>query len=243
MLRIAICDDDKRLLEVLEREVRSWAKERQEICSVELFITAEAFLFAWEEKKDMDVLLLDIEMPGMDGMELARLLRGKGDRTEIIFVTGIPDYAPEGYDLEAVSYLVKPVKRERLCTALDRAREKAGRRNAILAPVCAGELERIYVSDICFLEGAGHETILRKRDGANIVCKARLQELEQELQEKSEAFFKPHRSYLISLDHVERITKKEIQMEGGILIPIARGNWESLNRAYVLYFRNQCAAL
>ena len=96
MLRIAICDDDKRLLEVLEREVRSWAKERQEICSVELFITAEAFLFAWEEKKDMDVLLLDIEMPGMDGMELARLLRGKGDRTEIIFVTGIPDYAPEG---------------------------------------------------------------------------------------------------------------------------------------------------
>ena len=67
--------------------------------------------------------------------------------------------------------------------------------------------------------------------------------MEQELQEKSEAFFKPHRSYLISLDHVERITKKEIQMEGGILIPIGRGKWESLNRAYVLYFRNQCAAL
>lgn len=239
MLRVAICDDDKILLGVLEREVRFWARERQEPCSVEPFAAAEAFLFAWEEKKDMDVLLLDIEMPGMDGLKLARLMRGKGDRTGIIFVTGNPEYALEGYDLEAVSYLVKPVKRERLHTALDRAREKAGRGNAILAPVCAGEVERVYVSDIWFLEGAGHETILRKRDGADIVCKARLQVLEQELTEKSEAFFKPHRSYLINLEHVERITKKEIQMEGGVLIPIARGKWESLNRAYMVYYRNR----
>ncbi len=239
MLHIGICDDDEILLETLAGEVEGWAAERREACSVELLSTADSFLFAWEEKKDMDVLLLDIEMPGMDGLALARKLRRSGERLEIIFVTGSADYALEGYDLEAVSYLVKPVKRERLYLALDRARERADRREVLLAAVSAGEVERVYVSDICYLESEGHETILRKRNGTGISCKESLQQLERELEEKTEAFFKPHRSYFINLAYVERITKKDVQMEGGVMIPIARGKWEALNLAYMRYFRKE----
>ncbi|MCI8529984.1 MAG: response regulator transcription factor [Lachnospiraceae bacterium] len=237
MLRVGICDDDTAMLEILDAEVKRWAKEKQEICSVALFTTAEAFLFAWDEKKDMDVLLLDIEMPGTDGMELARNLRQKGEHIGIIFVTGNPDYALEGYDLEAVSYVVKPVKKERLYSALDRAREKAGCREVLLLTVAAGEVERVYVSEICYLESNGHETILRKRGGTNLSCKISLQQMEQMLEGKKEVFFKPHRSYLIHMSCVERITKKDVRMEGGELIPVARGKWEALNRAYMECFR------
>lgn len=237
MLHIGICDDDRTVLENLAREVEGWAKEKAELCSVECFLTADSFLFAWDEKKDMDVLLLDIEMPGMNGMKLARQLRQKGEHISIIFVTGNSEYALEGYDLEAVSYLVKPVKREKLYTALDRARERAGSREALLVSIAAGEVEKVYIADICFLESQGHETILWKRDGTKISCKVNLQRLEQELQEKSDDFFRPHRSYLIHMGCVERITKKEAQMEGGLLIPIARGKWEALNQAYMKYFR------
>lgn len=239
MLHVAVCDDDRILLENLSREVELWAQEEQAVCSVELFATAEAFLFAWEEKKDIEVLLLDIEMPGMDGMELARSLRRRGERLGIIFVTGNPDFALEGYDLEAVSYLVKPIKRDRLRAALNRAVRQAGGRKALLVPIAAGEVEKVYVSDICFLESGGHETVLRMRDGRDIICKEPLRQLEQELEESAEAFFKPHRSYVVNLGYVDRMTKKEIRMEGGTLIPIARGKWEELNRAYMRYFRRQ----
>ncbi len=239
MLHIGICDDDMIVLENLAGEVKRWGKEKQELCSVELFPTADSFLFAWEEKKDMDVLLLDIEMPGMNGMELARKLRQRGEHISIIFVTGNSEYALEGYDLEAVSYLVKPVKRERLYAALDRARERMSSREALLVTISAGEVERVYVSDICFLESEGHETVLRKRDGTRISSRVNLQQLEQELEGKSEAFFKPHRSYLINLGYVEKITKKDVRMDGGMLIPIARGKWEALNQAYMGYFRRK----
>ncbi len=239
MLRVAICDDDRVLLEDLSREVQLWAKERDEACSVGLFPSAEAFLFAWEEKKDTEVLLLDIEMPGMDGMELAKRLRRRGERLSIIFVTGNPDFALEGYDLEAVSYLVKPVKRERLRAALDRAARQSVSREALLVDISAGEVEKVYVSDLCCLESRDHETILRMRDGRVIPCRRALRQLEQELREMSEAFFRPHRSYLIHLDYVAKITKKEVQLEGGILVPIARGKWEGLHRAYMRHFRSK----
>ncbi len=239
MIHFAICDDKKAVLSDLEREVGDWAGEKKETYSVELYTSADAFLFAWEERKDTDVLLLDIEMPGMDGIALARKLRGMGERISIIFVTGNPDFALEGYDLEAVSYIVKPLKRERLWAALDRAGEHMRRREALIVPLSGGEMERVYVSDVCYLESDGHGTIVWKRDGSRLMCKAGIQQLEQELEENKDNFFKPHRSYLIHLDCVERISRKDVQMENQAFVPVARGKWEALNQAYLQYFRRK----
>lgn len=240
-MHIAICDDERTSLDYLSAETAEWAKAEKESCRTEKFTAADAFLFAWEEKKDMDILLLDIEMPGTDGMTLARTLRRMGERIGIIFVTGNPEFALEGYDLEAVSYLVKPVKREKLRAALNRAREQMRRRPAVLVPLCAGEVEKVYVSDICCLESDIHDCLIWKRDGSKVVCRTGLQQLEQEIAacECRDAFFKPHRSYFINLAYVERIGKKEVRMENQMQIPIARGKWEALNQAYMEYFRKQ----
>lgn len=240
-MHIAICDDEEISLNKLTEAVADWAKAEQEPCRTSLFATADAFLFAWEEKKDMDTLLLDIEMPGTDGIALARKLRRIGERIGIIFVTGNPDYALEGYELEAVSYLVKPVKQEKLWAALSRAREQMSRRPALLLPFSAGEVEKVYISDICCLESDGHDSVAWKRDGTKLVCKTGLLQLERELAECGclDAFFKPHRSYAINLGFVERIGKKEVRMENKMLVPVARGKWEALNQAYMRYFRRQ----
>lgn len=239
MLHVAVCDDERTALQELEEEVREWARSEGEVCSVETFASADAFWFIWEERKDLDLLLLDIEMPGMDGMELAKRLRQAGEGIGIIFVTGNPDFALEGYDLEAVSYIMKPVRRERLRTALDRGRDRLLRRAAVLIPLPGGEVERLYVSDICFLESDGHMSFVWKKDGTRLVSKAGIQQLEQELLDCSDAFFKPHRSYFINLGHVERIGKKDVRMSNQMLVPVARGKWEPLNQAYLGYFRRQ----
>lgn len=239
MLHVAVCDDERTALQELAEEVRRWAEAEGEACSVETFASADAFWFVWEERKDLEVLLLDIEMPGMDGMELARRLRQAGEPIGIIFVTGNPDFALEGYDLEAVSYVMKPVRRERLHAALSRARERMARRAAVLLPLSGGELERLYIADICCLESDGHASIVWKKDGTKLVSKMGIQQLEQELENCSDAFFKPHRSYFINLAHVERIGKKDVRMGNQMLVPIARGKWEPLNQAYLRYFRGQ----
>ncbi len=239
MLHVAVCDDERTALQELAEEVRRWAEAEGEACSVETFASADAFWFVWEERKDLEVLLLDIEMPGMDGMELARRLRQAGEPIGIIFVTGNPDFALEGYDLEAVSYVMKPVRRERLHAALSRARERMARRAAVLLPLSGGELEMLYIADICCLESDGHASIVWKKDGTKLVSKMGTQQLEQELENCSDAFFKPHRSYFINLAHVERIGKKDVRMGNQLLVPIARGKWEPLNQAYLRYFRGQ----
>lgn len=239
MLHLAICDDDKTLLEALKSEVESWAEQENTACSVEVYASAEAFLFAWEEKKGTDILLLDIEMPGMDGITLTKKLRREGEPISIIIVTGNPDFALEGYDLEVASYIVKPVKKQKLHAALHRARERMRERRAILAPLSAGEVERVYVEDICYLESDGHDTILWKRDGGRICCKAGILQLEQELTGESQAFYKPHRSYLVNLECVDRIGKKDLRMVSGAFVPIARGKWEDLNWTYMKYYRRR----
>ena len=109
---IAICDDNTADIQYLSTLLQEWAGQKGTLLRTDTFPTAEAFLFHYQEEKDYDILLLDIEMPGMDGMALAKKLRGMGERLGIIFVTGNPEFALEGYDLEAVSYIVKPIKRE-----------------------------------------------------------------------------------------------------------------------------------
>lgn len=131
MLRIAICDDETAQRSLLEAYVGEWGMLQQQEVDMALVGSAEQFLFHWEERR-RDILLLDIDMPGGDGLSLARRLRSQGEDVQIVFVTGLAEYALEGYDVDAVSYLIKPVEKERLFACLDKALARCGRE----APRC-----------------------------------------------------------------------------------------------------------
>lgn len=240
MLHITICDDEPAALSLLESFVTEWAKRENAEVQIDRCKNADQFLFLWEEKKNVDILLLDIEMPGMSGISLAHRLREMGEDLQIIFVTGIADHVLEGYDVDAVSYLLKPVKKERLFACLDRAKNRCGHRAPMLVLETAGEAVRVKLMDICYLESLAHDTMVYCVDMRDAIrCKTGIAQMERELGRESGSFFKIHRSYLINLAHVERITRKEVEMETGVSLPIARGKWEELNRAYLNYYRGK----
>ncbi len=92
MLNIAVCDDESVEIEYLTQLTRQWAKLTETAVSISCFASAEAFLFEYEENKDFDILLLDIQMNAMDGIELAEKIRENNSSVQIVFITGFPDY-------------------------------------------------------------------------------------------------------------------------------------------------------
>lgn len=199
------------------------------------FSSAEAFLFAYETNQQLDVLLLDIQMPGLSGMDLAHRLRQKQDPLTLALITAIPDFALEGYEVDALAYLIKPISDEALFALLDKA--KARRQPPFLLIDHDGQTERILLSDILYLESQGHDT--------RIVCSRRellsphvLSHYETLLNDQFPGqFHRCHRCYLINLARTASIHKKEVLLDQGHRIPVARGHFEPLSQAYMAYYR------
>ena len=95
-------------------------------------------------------------------------------------------------------------------------------------------MNKIRQLDVFIIESIGHETMIHMSD-EKIVCKKGISVLEQEVRE--EYFYRCHRSYLVNLSKINSISKKEVIVEGNISIPIARGKWEGLNKAYLNFYR------
>ena len=240
MLHLVICDDEPSQLALLEAYVRQWAGEKKTDIKISQCRNAQQFLFLWEEERAVDIALLDIDMPGMNGICLAHKLRGEGERLPIIFVTGLTDYVLEGYDVEAVSYLLKPVRKDKLFACLDKAADRRRKEEPSLLLEMPGGTARLGLKEICYVESTAHDTLVyRACGGEGLRCRTGIRQLEESLCVAGGSFFKIHRSYLVNLSWASRITRKEVVMDTGQALPIARGRWEAVNQAYLDYYRGK----
>lgn len=235
MRRIAICDDEGEQARLLKDYAAEWAAGQHEAVDFALFASAEAFLFAWEEDKDFDVLLLDIQMGQMSGIELAKELRRQGSGLPIVFITGIPDYMEEGFEVEAIHYLLKPVSREKLFSCLDRAVKRSARESVLLLTTADGEEARVCQRDIALLEAAGHRVLLTTADGAVTEVKTGFRELASML--APEEFVQCHRSYVVGLRYVRRLQKERLVLDSGASVPISRRLFSQVNAAFVRFYK------
>ena len=233
-MRIAICDDEILQLELLKHYVEKWADEEGINPSIELFKSAESFHFEWLEDSSYDIILLDIQMAELSDIELAKLIREKDKHIQIIFVTAIPDYIGEGYDVDAINYLIKPISEEKLRECLNKAiNKKEIQPKSILVEIDGG-VHRIYEDSIIHLEIKGHELFIYQKE-KTIVTRRPLNEMEELLSE--DEFIRPHRSYMVALKYIKRINKKDIILKNGTTIPISRGNYKEVQRRFFDYFK------
>lgn len=228
---IAICDDASADAEYIFSLVSNWARATRSAVSIDSFSSAEAFLFHYAEDKSYDILLLDIEMGRMDGVQLAKTIRKDNGEIQIIFITGYMDYIADGYEVEALQYLLKPVDESKLSASLSRAVNKLRRNERALLLEFGGETVRVPLYEIRFLEvRQNYVTIHAKED---YTVKKTLGQLEKEL---DGGFFRTGRSYIINLRFVDKITRTGIYLRDGSSVPLSRGLYEPLNRAMIRYF-------
>ena len=230
-MKIVICDDNAADAAYVSGLTEGWKRQKGIAAELITFSSAEALLFAWEENRDMDILLLDIELGGMSGLELARRLREYGAGTQIIFLTGYMDYIAEGYDVEALHYLLKPVTGERLDQVLDRAAERISVRERMLLLSLPEGLVQLPLYEIRYLEVMRNYTTVHGNEDYSV--KRGLNDLAGEL---DESFYRIHRSYIVNLRFIRRITREEVTLKDGTALPLSRKHYEGLNRALIAYF-------
>lgn len=231
MYRFAICDDEPADLIYVKSKILEWAKKRYLEVDIREFPTAESFLFTYDGEKDFDVLFLDIEMGEMSGVELAKRIRDQNKSIQIVFVTGYMEYISEGYDVEALHYLLKPVGKDKLEGVLDRALERIGMQEKALLIQSAGETVRIPLYEIRFMEVQKNYVTIHGKEEYSM--KRTLKEVHKELDGR---FFQTHRSYIVNLGFVKKITKSAVVLKDETNIPLARGLYDKINQAFISCF-------
>ncbi|NLW39651.1 MAG: response regulator transcription factor [Tissierellia bacterium] len=234
IINIAIVDDEEVQVQLLTKYVENWACKKNIKLIVDSFYSGESFEFSWSMDKRYDVLLLDIQMPGLNGVELAKKIREEDQIINIIFITAIPDYIGEGYNVEAINYLIKPIDEKKLYECLDRAFEKTPKEEKVLLVEEQGEIHRIVQGDILYIESFGHNLEINTIDERYNIRK-NIGNMEKELDDKD--FVRCHRSYIVGLRYVKRIGKNELELDNGIIIPVSRRQYAKTNRAFIEYYR------
>lgn len=230
-LKICVCDDDPAQRGYLADVVRAWAKRNRHLAELRQYADAGAFLFDYSEEKDFDVLLLDVELPGMNGIELAKAVRRENDAVQIIFITGFYEYFGDGFDVSALHYLIKPVEEEKLCAVLNRAAELlAYRQRSVLLSTPEGDV-KVPLADILYAEAQNVYVVVHTTHGP-YRTRMSLGKFSALL---DETFFKVHRSYIAGLKHVRKITRTAVVMANGDTIPISRGLYHDVHAALIKY--------
>ena len=226
--RVAIVDDSNIDAEYVQSILKEWAKDRQAGVQAQRFVSAESFLFHYVEDKAWDILLLDIEMPGKSGVELAKEIRKTNEAIQIVFVTGYSDYIAEGYEVSALHYLMKPVNEEKFFSVLDRAVSKLKSREKALFLETSSETVHVPMHAIRYIDVRQNYVTVHAREDYTV--KKTLGAMEKELDDR---FFRAGRSLILNLGYIRRVSKTDVYLEDGTVLQLPRGVYDALNRAII----------
>lgn len=237
-MRIAYCEDEPAQAALVRAMILQWAESRKITAEVILYESAEEFLFK-NEVFAYDIVFLDIAMRQMNGVELARAIRRKDRALPIAFLTADRTFAIEGYELHAVRYLLKPVAMEKLGSLLDELLETAEADAQDTDCITVGEkgaVRKISESSICYIEVLGHYTQLHLQDSSAVRVKESLASVAAMLHQK-ELFVKCHRSFVVNLRYVEKISRAACALSDGTVLPVSRNSYQELNERFIQYYR------
>lgn len=232
-LKIAICDDEIAQIKYIKMVVGKWAGINDKTVETAAFDCAEGFFFHYSEDNAFDILLLDIQMKNMNGIELAKKIRKSNEAMQIVFITGYQDYMAEGYEVSALHYLMKPVSEEKLFNVLDKACRRLNKVERAILVKTDCENVRIPICDIVYVESFAHTVEITTNNG-KIKASMSISEIETEL---GDGFVRCHRSYITGLKYIKRITRNEVILDNGISVPLSRRLYDKVNQSFIDFYK------
>lgn len=234
MLTLCICDDSPEDTTQIRALADRFVQEHPELgLRTEFFSSPFDLLEHLDEKGGFDLYLLDILMPHMKGIELARRIRERGEPAELIFLTISREYALDAFEVDASGYLVKPVGWEKFQRALVASVHRLGGAEvpSFLLRTKAG-LRKILFRELVMVESFDHDRVCTLSDSSRAVTADTLSSLMERLS-FDPRFFSPHRAYIINLEHITALNGPSVTLSTDRCVPVSRPKLAALKKAYM----------
>lgn len=228
-MKIAVCDDQESCIRQVRELILSWTDRPADLV-VHFFDNGDALLQA-HAATGYDVILLDVVMPLLSGMDTARELRQSDKDVKIVFLTSSPEYAVDAFSVKASNYLLKPLDPARFCACLNELAQDLRAAGKSITVREAGAVHRVELSSIEYIEAQNKHTLFVLSDGRTLRSTEPLYTLERMLP-LADGFFKCSRSFLVNLFLVDTYSVKEVKTHSGARIPLSRGIHREFESAY-----------
>lgn len=231
MIRIAICDDEQTVCALLQEHVSQYMQQADEPFQIKCFSNALQLLHA---PAPFDILLLDIQMPGINGVEFARIFRETHSHTALIFITGLQEYVFDAFEVNAIDYICKPIDVDRLQRALARAVQSVHMSvPKHLLVQTMNTCRSVAIDTIYYCEVINRKIYLHTQNGV-VDYYGKLAELATQLDSR---FVQCHRSYLVNLDYLAQYESGRVTLKNGETLPVSRLRHHEFMSAIMQYMK------
>ncbi len=236
MYTIVICDDEPRQLRQICMAADNYFAGHPEYeVRILDFDNAVMLLEYLEKSGGCEVALLDICMPGINGVDIGNEIRKRKDHTEIIFLTNSNEFAAEAFELEAAHYLLKPYTQEQFDRAMDRVFARYARKNVkkLLLSLENGAIQSVDANGITYIESIRYNRVVHTQSGEYEEKQRSLTSFMEELERLLPGqFFVPYRGYIVNKEAIESVKPDGIVLQDGIVIPVKAGDFRKIREMF-----------
>lgn len=223
-MNVIICDDEQIYRDSIEDKVRVWAKAHQHDAAVMIysFASSEDLLEEWEHGLHFDILFMDIQIPyEIDGLKTAKIIFEQNENIPIAFITNYAEYACEGYLVNALRYILKPIRQQAIDDCMNIAWNRWFLAQSDSVRIETGkQVELIPVQQILFVESFAHRLLFTTVSGQHIDARGSISQLVMTLPKG--LLGQCHKSYLVNVMYVRKLQTDSLTLSNGSNIPIGR---------------------
>ena len=239
MIRICLADDEAEFLALMKGLLENYLAEKAVLCEIDAYENPEPLYWEFLEKREYDICFLDIEMPQMDGRELAEKIRKLSDSTNIVFLTSHKEFIKAGYRVRAFDFITKDMVREEIPDVLDRLLQKLERDEQKFYTIWThSRYEKIPYHDII--------CIYKQNQNVRFVLKAEEKQERKAIRKVLEeldgnGFLLVERGCIVNLEHIDRINARQVILSNGSALTISKEHIQEVRERLGMYCANQAA--